>query len=295
MKYKKYKFKIRKLNIFLFILLCIVFSIYLGNNLIKETYIDVYSNNLPRSFNGYKILHLSDVHNKSFGKNQKNLVRKIKNINPDVIFITGDIVDSRRYNEAPSLELVKEIRKFAPIYYVPGNHEMRSGKLSELQKKLEESGAIVLRNENRIIDKNDEKIHIIGVDDPQTSYIYENDETVLKNEIEVLSDEIESATKYIAKNSFKVLLSHRPEKFSLYIESDMDVIFSGHTHGGQIRIPFIGAVIAPHQGFFPKYSKGIYNEGDSTMIISGGLGNSLMPIRLFNRPEIVVATLRNNN
>jgi predicted MPP superfamily phosphohydrolase len=173
---------------------------------------------------------------------------------------------------------------------------MRSGKLDSLQKNLEENGCIVLRNESSVLIKDGEEVTIVGVDDPQSSQVYINEKGTLKNEEisedeEILKDEIDKATKGIAKAKYKILLSHRPEKFPLYVKNNMDITFSGHAHGGQVRVPFIGAIIAPHQGFFPKYSSGMYREGESTMIVSRGLGNSLVPVRILNRPEIVITTL----
>jgi predicted MPP superfamily phosphohydrolase len=285
MDYKKEKHIKKKWIIFIVILLGLSILTYLGNNFIGETYLEVNSSKIPKSFEGYKIVHLSDLHNKSFGKGQKKLVEKIDEIKPDIILITGDIVDSRRYNEAPSLELVNKIHKIAPVYYVSGNHEVRSGNLETLQKKLEQNGCIVLRNENRVITKNGEEIVIAGVDDPFYPYNY-------AEEKDILDARIENSIKDIDKSKYKILLSHRPEKFPLYVENNIDITFSGHAHGGQVRIPIIGAIIAPNQGFFPKYSSGMYKEEESTMIVSRGLGNSIVPVRVFNRPEIVVTTLK---
>lgn len=285
MEYKKRIATKKKLSIFMVILVVLSIYIYFENNLIDNTYIYVSSIRVPKSFDGYKIVHLSDLHNKSFGKNQKNLVEKIKDIKPDIIFITGDIVDSRRYDEEPSLELVNSIHKIAPVYYVPGNHEIRSGKLEVLQKNLEQNGCIVLRNENKVITKNNERIIIAGVDDPCNSDVYIGEE-------KVLDGRIKDSIKDIPKAEYKILLSHRPEKFPVYAENNIDITFSGHAHGGQVILPFIGAVIAPNQGLFPKYSSGMYKKGESTMIVSRGLGNSLLPVRVFNKPEIVITILK---
>jgi len=270
------------------IIIAILLFLYLQNNMITTTNITVQYSNLPKTFNGYKIVHLSDLHNKTFGKGQKNLIRKIKKTKPDLIVFTGDLIDSRRYNEEPSIKLMKEITKIAPVYYVPGNHEGRSGKFNELEKGLLESGVNVLRNTNKIIKKGEESIYIIGIDDPVLHHFDSYRDETLNNIIEVATDNIPN------KDGFKILLSHRPEAFSLYSRYGMDLVFSGHAHGGQIRLPFIGALIAPHQGLFPKYTSGKYTQGSSAMIVSGGLGNSLFPQRLFNRPEIILVELTIN-
>ncbi|MFU0824758.1 metallophosphoesterase [Clostridium sp.] len=252
------------------------------NNYITVTNTEVTSKKIPDEFNNFKIAHLSDLHNKSFGKGQKKLVKRIKDINPDIVVITGDIIDSRRYNEKPSLELVKGLSGICEVYYVPGNHEIRTGKLEELEKKLRANGAVVLRNESKIIKKENGEILIAGVDDPSISP---------KNESDFIDYEISKAIEN-NEDKYKILLSHRPEKFPVYIKNNIDLTFTGHAHGGQIRLPFIGGVIAPHQGWFPKYTEGKHESGNSIMIISRGLGNSLAPVRIFNRPEIVVTTLK---
>lgn len=271
----------RKILSIIFLVIILGIFVYKGNNHITINEIDAKSRKLPKEFEEYSIVHLSDLHSKSFGKNQKVLIKKIKNINPDLIVITGDIVDSRRYNEKPSIDLVKEVSSIAPVYYVSGNHEIRSGKLPSLEKKLKRSGAIVLRNESRIIRRGKAEILIAGIDDP-----YSNQ----KKESALMNYEINMAVGS-NKDLYKILLSHRPEKFKVYIKNNIDLTFTGHAHGGQVRIPLIGGVIAPNQGWFPKYTSGKHEKGNSTMIISRGLGNSLAPIRVFNRPEIVVVTL----
>lgn len=274
----------KKLVIVLIITALLIVFVYISNNLIKVSSIKVTSKKIPREFNDYKIVHLSDLHNKSFGKNQEKLVEKIIKINPDLIVITGDIIDSRRYDEVPALKLVNSIRKIAPVYYVPENHEMRSGRLKELEQQLRENGAIVLRNESIVLKKGLGQIVIGGIDDPNlpNSNVKEN---------EIVQNRIDNAIKHHSQDKYRILLSHRPEKFPIYIRNNIDLIFSGHAHGGQIRLPFLGGVIAPQQGFFPKYTSGKYEEESSVMVVSRGLGNSLAPLRVFNRPEIVVAYL----
>lgn len=271
------------------IVLSIVFIIlmvypYIGNNMLVINKLQVTSDRIPNGFNGYKIVHLSDLHNKYFGKNQNKLVEKIKKLKPDLIVITGDIVDSRRYNEEPSIKLIEEIKGIAPIYYVPGNHEIRSGKLEEFQKKLQQQGAMVLRNQSKSIIKNNDKIIIAGIDDPTAVKSG-------KNENDKVQMEINKAIKKEYEGNYRILLSHRPEKFQLYVNNKLDLVFTGHAHGGQVRIPFLGGLIAPHQGLFPKYTSGKHTSGKTTMIVSRGLGNSIAPIRIFNRPEIVEVTL----
>lgn len=270
------------------VIISILMFIYIENNFLQISRLEVASNRLPASFNGYKIVHLSDLHNKSFGKNQEQLVDKIQKLKPDIIVFTGDIVDIRRYNEEPSVLLIERLCKIAPVYYVPGNHEIGSGKLKNLQLRLEKAGAVVLRNESVSITKNKEQIIISGIDDPNAvkGKINENDK---------IQREINLTYKEDFKNKFRILLSHRPEKLSVYTKNKFDLVFSGHAHGGQVRIPFIGGIIAPQQGFFPKYTSGKYTKDNTVMIVSRGLGNSQAPVRVFNRPEIILTTLYKTN
>lgn len=273
----------KKILILIIIIISFGVFIYVNNNNIQITNYEVKSKNLPKEFHEYKIVHLSDLHNKSFGENQRELIVKISHIKPDLIVITGDIIDSRRYDEKPSIELIKGISAIAPVYYVTGNHEIRSGKFPLLEKQLKSAGAVVLRNESEIIKKGKDEVLIAGIDDPFSNQ---------KKESALVDYEINKAIGN-KENKYKILLSHRPEKFQVYTKNNIDLTFSGHAHGGQVRLPFIGGIIAPNQGWFPKYTSGKHEKGKSTMIISRGLGNSLAPIRVFNRPEIISVVLKN--
>ncbi len=260
----------------IFCIVSIIF-IYSQNNLITVSNYDIYSRKVPDSFNGFKIVQISDLHNKEFGSNQKRLLSKINEANPDIVVITGDIIDSRRYDEKPSLELVSELVRLYPIYYVNGNHESRRSEYPEFELKLIDLGVNVLSNSSQFITIDESSILITGVDDPCFEECIYNG---LPNDY--LLD---------ANNHFSILLSHRPELFESYATENVDLTFSGHAHGGQIRLPFIGGVIAPEQGLFPKYTEGVHRINDSNLVISRGLGNSLFPLRVFNRPELVVVTL----
>jgi uncharacterized protein len=269
----------------LILILCIVITtifLYYENNYITVNRIDIKSKKLPGKFNGYKIVHLSDVHNKLFGKDQKNLVDVIKSVDPDMIVVTGDLIDSRKYNAEISMELINQSVKIAPVYYVTGNHEWRYGKFSNLEKRLRESGVKVLRDKNEKILKGNERLVIAGVDDPLK---FRN------NQVTSFKNSLGKSLAGTRADEFKILLSHRPEKFLEYQSYKLDVVFSGHAHGGQVRLPFVGGIIAPGQGLFPRYTSGAYSENGTTMVVSRGLGNSVAPQRIFNRPEVVVVTL----
>lgn len=273
---KKRRRRNRVIVIISILLIAIIFS-YQQNNHITITQLNIDSNQIPDNFDGYKILQISDLHGKEFGKNQKSIVKKIINEAPDVIFVTGDTIDSEDYNGDVSIQLLSQIIEVAPIYFVTGNHEAWSIIFPEFEKQLQDLGVIVLRNDSKLMSVEDSHILVIGVDDPQLQV----DKDILTQIKELTAD----------KEYYSILLSHRPELLKVYAEHDIDLVFSGHAHGGQIRLPFIGGLLAPSQGWLPQYTSGIYQENNTKMIVSRGLGNSRFPQRVLNRPELVVVTI----
>lgn len=282
----RFKAKQRKVLLFIVIISIGLFAFFKWqNNSITISEIAFKSNTIPESFNGYKILQISDLHNKEFGSKQNKILGKIEKINPDIIVITGDLIDSNNTNIDVAMELIDGVINIAPIYYVSGNHEAWSGSYSDLKSKLENSGVVVLDNKKTEFFNDRDSIDIIGLAD--TSFIESdwleyggNSET--KNLLNKLAED---------STNFKILLSHRPELFDIYSNSNVNLVFSGHAHGGQFRLPFIGGLIAPDQGFFPKLTEGIHTSNNTSMIISRGLGNSIIPVRIFNRPELIVVKL----
>lgn len=273
----------KKIIIFLILLSTFGFVLY-QNNIIEKTYIQYSSGGVPEAFSGYKIVHISDLHNKSFGKNQEKLLKKIEEEKPNIIVITGDLIDRRKYNLEVALSFVKGAVDIAPVYYVSGNHEAWSGKYEEIKDELISLNVQVLDDKKISINKEDDFIDIIGLKDPDfhtSNYLEGNNTLVLENQLRNLSE----------KDNFQILLSHRPELINIYANENIDLIFSGHAHGGQFRLPFIGGIIAPDQGLFPEYTSGVYEKDKSTLVVSRGLGNSIIPVRLFNQPEIVIVTL----
>ncbi|NLJ66222.1 MAG: metallophosphoesterase [Clostridiales bacterium] len=266
------------------IIACIIFCIWQNNSItISES--DYINSKIPDEFNDFIIVHISDLHNKQFGKNQKYILTKFEGIAPNAIVITGDLVDRRKYDLDKAMAFVEGALDIAPVFYVSGNHEAWSGKYSTIKSELEDAGVHVLDNGVIRLSIGDSSIHMFGVRDPDfhtSNYLEGTDITEMTDQFK----------KWSSYKSFKILLSHRPELFDLYCENKMDLIFTGHAHGGQVRIPFIGGLVAPDQGLFPKYTSGYYTKDESTMFVSRGLGNSIIPIRIFNRPEIVVVTLK---
>ncbi len=273
-------------RIILFIGTLVGFSIflYVQNNLISITEVKITSNKIPSSFKGFKILQISDLHNKKFGDNQETLIQKVKSVNPDIIAITGDLIDSKSYDPEVSMELIRKLVKKYPVYFVTGNHEKWSGKYNNLEKELKKHHVIVLRNEHVSIQIGGQDIHILGIDDPE--FVTGN-----RDEGNVVKDEIIKAKFEMQPDTYNVLLSHRPEFLTEYADEQINLVLSGHAHGGQVRLPFIGGLVAPNQGMFPTYTAGLYEKQNTSMVVSRGLGNSIIPQRIFNRPELVVVQL----
>ncbi|ETT75544.1 MULTISPECIES: metallophosphoesterase [Bacillus] len=278
------KKKINRIVMSICILVGFTIFLYLQNNLISITEIKITSSKIPSSFKGYKILQISDLHNKKFGDNQDVLIQKMKSIDPDIIAITGDLIDSKSYDAEVSMQLIREMVKKYPVYFVTGNHEQWSGKYNSLEKELKKYGVNVLRNEHVGIRKGEQEINLLGIDDLEFS-------TGNRDEGNIIIDEIKKAKIEMQPDRYNVLLSHRPEFIKEYTNERLDLVLSGHAHGGQVRLPFIGGLVAPNQGVLPKYTAGLYVEQNTSMVVSRGLGNSIIPQRILNRPEIVVVQL----
>lgn len=262
----------------------IIFCIYQNNSIVitKSNY-----NNpkIPSDFDGFTIVHISDLHNKMFGKDQSEILNKVRTFSPDIIVVTGDLIDRRKYNLDIAMTFISGAVKIAPVYYVSGNHEAWSGKFPLIKKSLIVAGVHILDDVAVELSVGRNSIHIMGLSDPDFLTSHYADGTNISKMTEQLN-------QWSTNENFKILLSHRPELFDLYCENNIDLAFTGHAHGGQIRIPFIGGLVAPDQGVFPKYTSDSYSKDSTTMFVSRGLGNSIFPIRIFNRPEIVVVTLK---
>lgn len=250
---------------------------YVNNHWLVTTEFTHESADIPASFDGYRITQITDLHDTTFGDNQSRLVKKVKATSPDVIFITGDLVDSRRYDLQNSLDAVEQFTRIADVYYVLGNQEVALNKVDEIYATLTDLGVHVLPNEAVEIERHGERITIAGIEDPLMG--------------KPVEDMIDQAMLNVDKDQFSLLLSHRPELITSYVKKGMDLVFTGHAHGGQIRIPFVGGIIAPAQGLFPEYTAGAFEVNDTKMIVNRGLGNSLFPFRIFNLPEVIVVEL----
>ena len=282
MKIKK-KWILSLIALILFIL--IVWTLW-ANTALEVNEYEIMSDKIPEAFTGFRIAQVSDLHNAEFGEGNEKLIELLSQTDPDMIVISGDLIDSRHTDIEIALEFARHAIKLAPVNYVSGNHEARVREYEDLKMGLAEAGMIVLEDQKVQITREGESISILGIDDPsfQEDYLFGDAVSVTSSALSELQNE---------SDGYTVLLAHRPELFETYVDAGVDLVFSGHAHGGQFRLPFIGGLVAPNQGFFPKYDAGLFSEGSTNMIVSRGVGNSIIPLRFNNRPEIVLVTLHN--
>lgn len=296
---------------------------------------EVSEEKLAREFAGFKILQVSDLHNEAFGKKQKRLISKIRNEAPDIIVITGDMIDGPKMSNA--FDFIREAVKIAKCYYVSGNHEAWTGLYNDkIKPLLLRYGVKVLDNGSAVIYRNGKAINLAGLADPDLDRwnkrrtasdrlmnLYSRVKPVLygyaakvldggayvgakkrsgvnegkrkKYDFEPNNSVVDIADKNLSlleNENYTVLLSHRPELLNLYSDHKMDLVLTGHAHGGQIRLPVSKrGVIAVDQGLLPQYTEGIYRKGVTKMIVSRGLGNSVYFPRINNCPQLITVTL----
>lgn len=283
-KQKKRKFPISVL--FFSALLALVIWTIWGNTALEQTTFTLTSPRLPDSFDGFRIAHVSDLHNVDFGNGNEELLTMIRDAEPDMIAITGDMIDSRRTDIDIALQFAEEAVKIAPCFFVTGNHESRISEYPDFREGLIERGVVVLEDRYVKLEYLGGTMHLIGVFDPSFLYGYGDEASYMESDLCHLMP---------SKDTYTILLSHRPEMFDIYEKYEIDLVLSGHTHGGQIRLPFIGGLVAPTQGLFPKYDAGLFTEGRTNMIVSRGIGNSSFPFRFNNRPELVLIDLKKSS
>ena len=246
-------------------LLFIIWVIW-GNKALTAEKIVIYDSGIPSAFNGFRIVQVSDLHNAEFGRGNNELLEVIEDCQPDIIVATGDIIDSGRTDTLTAALFVEKALKTTPVYYVTGNHEARlleqggTGKdeYFKLESIMVNAGANVLHGESVSIERGESEIQIIGIDDPEylrlNKYAGENRIT------------LSNIDEFIKEDIFTVLLSHRPELFEEYAKSGVNLVIAGHAHGGQFRLPFVGGLFAPNQGFFPRYDSGLYEKNNTKMV-----------------------------
>lgn len=290
----------------LFKFISVAFVLLLGVNLILNqmvfvTRVTAVSADLPAAFAGYEIAQLSDIHSVRSERQADRILAQVERLSPDLIALTGDLVDSGYYSrtfgtdgEKLTLGLLARLTAVAPVYYIYGNHEMvllDDPVHNSFRTQVEALGVTMLNNENETIRRGGESISIAGIQDPATLYKDEAYAALEDSEVKTRAM-LDNVVNSLRAEDFVLLLAHRPEFFELYVQSAADVILSGHAHGGQVRLPVVGGLYAPGQGVFPQYDAGLYERDATSMVVSRGIGNSLFPLRVFNPPEIVAIDLQ---
>ena len=227
---------------------------------------------LPHSFDGFTILQVSDLHNRTYGRDGMGMIRAIQDLSFDCIAMTGDLLDRhlpRRREKGYSF--AREAVKWGPVYFVEGNHEWEIGGWQQIKTELTACGVRVLDNERISLARGGGSLDLIGIREEAT---------------------LEEMKRLACPDSCTVLLVHHPERLEEYAQTGVDLVLSGHAHGGQVRI-FGQGLYSPNQGIFPRYTSGIYVSGKTKLYVSRGAGNhSFIPPRVFNRPEIDLITLK---
>ncbi len=276
--------------------LCVVITLFVvfsfvtvwGNITLSVDHFNIETDKLNIE-NGYKIAHISDYHNTKNSFLNDEILSSLEAEKPDAIVLTGDLVDCRKTDIEKGIDFVSRIVKIAPVYYVTGNHECNisienQSAFDNMITDLKALGVVVLKNEGtEIILPNNEKINVFGINDPYFHCEY-------ASEVEAATDSL-CALFEVNKNELNILLAHHPEQLNVYSKYNFDLVFSGHAHGGQVRL-FNQSLIAPDQGLFPEFTDGKYKAGETTLLVSRGIGNSIIPLRVFCRPHLIYLDIK---
>ena len=262
-------------------LMALALLLYQGNTELECNTYTVASQRLPDAFDGYRIALVSDLHNTQTGSLTEDLLDMLRQAEPDMIAITGDLIDYYQTKPQISLAFVAEAVKIAPCYFVSGNHEARYSGYGTFRSELENLGVQVLADTRLFLEKDGDSVLLIGIEDTYPVDLEEN--AVLDGKLQWLVREADPYT---------VVLSHRPVTVEVFASHGVDLVLSGHMHGGQFRLPFIGGIYTPSTGFFPEYDAGLYTKGETYLIVSRGIGNSIFPLRVNNPPELIIVQLQ---
>ncbi|MFB1050137.1 metallophosphoesterase [Paraliobacillus sp. JSM ZJ581] len=250
-------------------------KIFHDTNVFKVNHIKIKTEKLTNQAS-LKILQLSDIHNKIFGKDNKLLIDEIKSLHPDIIVLTGDLIDRKTTDFTAMFDLVEQLQSINDqIFFVSGNHEWGNEKTVEIFTGLVARDIHMLDNTSRTIEVDENVIQLAGVADYATEH-----------------DDLSAAMFHTQDENYTVLLSHVPDITHHLANEPIDLILSGHTHGGQIRVPFIGALVAPGQGYLPALDKGLYQWSDDKYLhVDSGLGTTWLPIRFLNQSQMTMITI----
>ncbi len=232
----------------------------------------------PDGFAGYRIAVISDLHGKEFGQDNEKLIDYVRDLEPDLIAVTGDLI-----HDPAQMAMVEPVAKglasIAPAYYVTGNHEWAAKVVPELEELLEECGIHVLSNEYVMLTEGGDQIALVGAED---SNGYADQITV---------GELADRVRREQGDVYTILLSHRNNHYEQYQQARVDLTLSGHAHGGLIRLPGTDGLIGPKRELWPQYTAGLYDLSYGQMVVSRGLGNQFPCFRLFNRPDVPLVVL----
>ena len=266
-------------------------AVYLGGRILRAPEYIVRSPKIPDSFHGYRILQVSDLHNRRFGEKNKNLSGFIRAHHPDLVAITGDLVSRDKPDFDAAFSLVEAICPKAECIFVPGNHEqrLRPSQIRRLDEGLRERGVRVLHNTRIKIYRENSFISLYGMEIPLRYYQYpRNDRTEAAY---LIKERVEELLGSCSPEEYNILMTHNPLYFPAYAGWGADLTLCGHVHGGVMRLPKGKGLLSPERKLFPKYSGGIYRHGKSLMAVSRGLGDSFLGTRVFNPPEVVCIVL----
>lgn len=294
---------LRSFIVFLCLTGCLLLGNYLANQQVYITTYEITDEKIPEAFDGYRIVQVTDVHSIRSQERADMLFDKIVAECPDAVVLTGDLLDSTYYTQEnaalkagesskmagqDTVDFIARLTEHYYVYFVYGNHEMVL--LDDIDNNpfklaMEEIGVIFLNNDGVKISKEDESIYMLGIQDPATLY-KDSDYAEYNTHSERINAMMNNVMALREEDLYTVLLSHRPEYFNDYANYNVDLVLTGHAHGGQMRLPGIGGLYAPGQGWFPEYTEGVYIAGETSMIVGRGIGDSTELPRVFNPPEI---------
>ncbi len=271
--------KIRRLLALLALFALAAGFVYWQNFTLQVETVELFFESLPPQFDGLRVAELSDLHGRSFGKNNVRLLRTLQKARPDMICICGDLFDEK--TDLTMLEpLLTGLTDIAPVYYVTGNHEWQVKNLREILQKMRAWGVTVLENEERVLSRGGAEMVVAGVHDPCGPYDMKTPAALVR--------ELRSAQG----NDFILMLSHRNDELTMWSQLGVQLVLSGHCHGGVVRLPFVGGVFGTRRELFPEYDAGVYRQDGTTLFVSRGLGYTNVHFRLFNRPHVPIMILR---
>ena len=280
------------------LLICMMLFLHWSNKAIVITEHVYQSGKLPEAFDGYRITQVSDLQSEYFGEKQCNLIEKVDKTHPDIIVYTGDLLDRNHTDFDAAREAIKGLLSIAPVYYVNGNHEMavETSAMEDFYEDLSAAGVEVLFDCKAVVEKDGAELCLLGLSEQTVfackGFLRDNSAPL---DMDMFQKALGDLREQADADDFTVLLAHEPQYLEEYGEAGFDLVFAGHAHGGQIRLPFTDGLYAPGQGVLPKLASGVRREGDTTQVISRGLGNSTFPFRVFNRPEVVSVKLFHGN